>query len=71
MTEESVNSLIAALKILSKEKDKGAFYPTMMYYQALRWVKLLKQEAIFRVSAGELHWTLPLGRVEEKPKIPK
>ena len=73
MNSESLESLIAALKALSKKKDKGAFYPTMMYYEALRWVKLLKQGAIFRVSpdGDNLQWDLPFGRVEEKPKIQK
>jgi len=63
--EESLQSLLECLKVLSKKHDTDAFYPTMMYYQAIRWIKLVKRGAIFKlcnedqIGGPNLCWDLP------------
>lgn len=68
MSEEnkSLDSLIVALKQLSKRHD-GDFYPPTCYYVFLRWAKLAKRGAIFKYDAvnDKMNWDLPARETEE------
>jgi hypothetical protein len=63
---KSLDSLIVALKQLSKRHD-GNFYPPACYYMFLRWAKLAKRGAIFKYDAvtDKMTWDLLIGETEE------
>lgn len=55
--EESLQSLIDAAKLYSKQKendpDGSSFYPTMYHYTMIRYLKLVKKKAKFSFNPDQ------------------
>ncbi len=56
--DESLQTLIDCIKILSDKHDKKAFYPTTFYYETLRYLKLVKRCARFYMNEEKMMWAV-------------